>query len=345
MSILKPAIGAGSEFLAMLRSHANQQYTNFKILVGCEMGNEDVQHAVHELQHAFPQLQIVLVDCPNASEGSNGKVEVLEILASHARNPVLVISDADIQVPENYLEQISQDLAEPKTGLVTCLFRAEPGHSLASRFEALWINTEYCGQILLASWLQSVRFALGASIAIHSETLQDIGGFKSLRKFVGEDYQLGARVAALGTKVKISTLPIKSQLPINENWQASWKRQLRWSRTIRKQRPLGHAGLFFTFSTVWAGASLLCQPNRLWPMAAAVFGLRTLVAASNSRVLGSPFWLKHLWRLPLVDCLACFVWICSYFGSSVEWAERRLHLGTGGRIIKTQHTHISTDDP
>ena len=161
------------------------------------MGNEDVQHAVQELQHAFPQLQIVLVDCPNASEGSNGKVEVLEILASHARNPVLVISDADIQVPENYLEQISQDLAEPKTGLVTCLFRAEPGHSLASRFEALWINTEYCGQILLASWLQSVRFALGASIAIHSETLQDIGGFKSLRKFVGEDYQLGAKVAAL----------------------------------------------------------------------------------------------------------------------------------------------------
>ena len=80
MSILKPAIGAGSEFLAMLRSHANQQYTNFEILVGCEMGNKDVQHAVQELQHAFPQLQIVLVDCPNASEVATARLKYLRSL-------------------------------------------------------------------------------------------------------------------------------------------------------------------------------------------------------------------------------------------------------------------------
>lgn len=333
VSILKPAAGAGPEFVHLLRSFATQEHPDFEILVGAGSTDEEVRNAVRLIQGEFPHLRINAVDCPVRSTGCNEKVEALEALALHAGKPVLVASDADIRVPPGYLRALCTDLGRPRAGLTTCLYRARTGPGLASRLEGFWINTEFPCQVLLSRWLQGTRFALGATMAFKRETLQEIGGFGSIRQFIGDDYQLGNRIAATGLAVKISSVVVVTELPSNDGWREVWRRQVRWSRTIRMQRPMGHAGLFVGFGSIWAILAMVVAPSTLWPLALAALALRAATAVNASSQVGCGGIARSFWLLPACDLASLAVWLWSFAGRTVEWAERAIRLGSGGRIL------------
>ena len=333
VSILKPAAGAGSEFVDLLRSFATQDHPDFEILVGAGPADREVRNAVRVIQAEFPDLRIIAVDCPDRSAGCNEKVEALETLALHAGKSVWAASDADIRVPAHYLRAICTDLGRPKAGLATCLYRARTGTGLASRLERLWINAEFPCQVLLARWLQGTRFALGATLAFKRETLQKIGGFGTIRQFIGDDYQLGNRIVAAGLAVRISSVVVVTELPDDDGWRDVWRRQVRWSRTIRMQRPLGHAGLFVGFGSIWALLAMVIAPSTWWPLAVTAFGLKAVTAAVASSQVGSGGIVRSLWLLPACDLASCVVWLWSFAGRTVEWADRAIRLGSGGRIL------------
>ena len=336
VSLLKPGVRAGRDFVANLRSHATQAHPDFEILVGAGAEDQDARSAVNQLRSEFPNRSIDLIECPEPTPGCNGKVGVLERLASRARNPILVMSDADIRVPPRYLRTLCDELSAPKAGLVTCLYGAAPGANFLSRLQALRINTEFPTQVLFARWLQGVRFAMGSTLALHVESLKSIGGFSSLRGVIGDDYHLGSRIAARGLGVEVSAITVVTKLPRRESWKETWKRELRWSRTIRKQRPKGHAALPLTFGTLWSCIALVSMPERLWALAAAFLILRLLTGLIAARHVRAPNLARNFWLVPLGDLWTCLVWLSSYLGNSVTWAGRDLRIGRGGRILSTR---------
>ena len=185
----------------------------------------------------------------------------------------------------------------------------------------------------MAKNLQGLRFGLGSSMALRAETLAGVGGFPALRNVIGDDYHLGARVAAKGLSVRLSALPVSTRLSRGTTWKQSWRRQLRWSRTIRKQRPLGHFSLVVTFAVPWSVLALLAEPGTLWPLAAAAIGLRLLAGHSAARLVRAQNRVRLLWLVPAADLCAAAVWLGSLFGNEVWWAGRRLRLGPQGRIL------------
>ncbi len=333
ISILKPAIGAGAEFADLLRSHAAQDYADFEILVGIGQEDSAVREAVRAVRAESRGLRIELVECPAPKPGCNGKAHTLQELAARATKPVWVLSDADVRAPSGYLAQLAAELAAPGTGMVTCLYRGEPSASVAADFEACRINTEFPAQVLLASAWQGLRFGLGATIGVRAETLSGMGGFPAFLGVIGDDYHIGAKVAATGRAVRLSDMVVSTRMPQGTSWKQSWRRQLRWSRTIRKQRPLGHFGLGCTFAVPWSALALLAEPAMLWPLAALATGLRLLAGWSSVRVVRARGAARWLWLAPAADLYAAAVWFCSLLGSEVWWAGRRLSLGPQGRIV------------
>lgn len=333
ITILKPASGAGADFVNLLGSHAAQDYPDFEILVGAGGRDSLARAAVRKVQADFPRARIQLVDCPTPAPGCNGKVEALRELARHASKPVWVLSDADIGVPGGYLASLSAELQAPKMGMVTCLYRAEPDASWLTRLEACRVNTEFPAQVLLAKSLQGLRFGLGSSMALRAETLASVGGFAALRDVIGDDYHLGARIAAEGLSVSLSATPVSTRLSRGTTWRQSWRRQLRWSRTIRKQRPLGHFFLVLTFAVPWSVLALLAEAGTLWPLAAAAISLRLVAGRAAARLVRAQGGARSLWLVPAADLVAATVWLGSLFGHEVWWAGRRLRLGPQGRIL------------
>ena len=139
---------------------------------------------------------------------SNRKVAKLVKMADRAEKAeVFVLSDADVSVERDYLKRIVGELiSDEKIGIVTCAYRARPGGSFASRLEALYVNTDFLPQILLAEMIEPMHYALGATIAIKRRVLEATGGFRAVKDLLADDFYLGNFTNARATR---SNCPIR----------------------------------------------------------------------------------------------------------------------------------------
>ena len=82
------------------------------------------------------------------------------------------MADSDIRVTPDMLRVIAAEFQDPKLGLATCPYRAVPGRSFWNTLEAIGLNTEFIGGVLVARMLDGMKFALGPTIAARRATLR-----------------------------------------------------------------------------------------------------------------------------------------------------------------------------
>jgi ceramide glucosyltransferase len=324
VSILKPVRGRDARFYEAIRSHAVQRYPEFELIFGASDPNDSALADIERLRTEFPHLPIRVVGTTN--DAPNGKVGSLEILAREARYDVLLINDSDILVEPDYLARVAGMLADSRVGLVTCLYRGR-GLSIASKTEALGIATEFAPSVLVARLIAAGGFALGSTMALRAADLKSIGGFAALRDYLADDYQLGARIAALGKYVALSDSVVETNLGAG-SWTDVWKHQIRWSRTIRVSRPAGYFGYLVTQITFW---SILAAACGYWRIALACVAVRLIAAVAAMGALG---YLRaaRIPFVPLRDLFGLAVWAAGMVGREVEWRGFRYKLLSDGRI-------------
>ncbi|MEP7353443.1 MAG: glycosyltransferase, partial [Acidobacteriota bacterium] len=252
VSILKPVHGVEPSMREAIESHTVLE-GDYEFLCGVRSGDP-----AQALIAQFPKAQLV----PVQTSTPNGKVGVLMDLAKVARNPVLIVNDADIRVEPDYIARVTAPLADPRIGLVTCLYRAE-GATMAARFEGLGIATDFAPSTLVARLVGVDEFAMGSTMVFRRTDLDRIGGFDVIANYLADDFQLGRRIHALGLKCVLSDVVVTTHL--GGTLIDVWQHQVRWARTIRVSKPGGYVGLPVTFATVWA-------------LAAAAVGLHELAA-------------------------------------------------------------------
>ena len=133
-------------------------------------------------------------------------------MLSAARHDLLVMSDSDIRVTPQMLSTLAAEFADPRLGLATCPYCAVPGRSLWSTLEAVGLNTEFIGGVLVARMLDGMKFAIGPTIAARRETLDRIGGFDAVKDFLAEDFVLGKLAAEHGFGVILSSYVIRHHI-------------------------------------------------------------------------------------------------------------------------------------
>lgn len=317
VSILKPVHGVDPAMREAIESHAVLE-GDFEFLCGVRDGDP-----AEALIREFPKARIV----PTRTQTPNLKVGVLIDLGHAAHHETVIVNDADIRVEPDYIARVTGPLADPKVGLVTCLYRAE-GDTFAARFEGLGIATDFAPSTLVARLVGVDEFAMGSTMAFRRETLDKIGGFEAIADYLADDYQLGQRIHKLGLKCLLSDVIVTTHL--GGSWRDVWLHQVRWARTIRVSNFWGYVGLPVTFATVWAVVAFATGNVYL---AAMVLALRMLMAlVAGWAVLGSS---DVMWMWPLVpvrDLFGAAVWVTALFGRTVIWRGRRLRLDAEGRI-------------
>lgn len=336
VSILKPVRGRDPRFYEAIRSHALQQYPEFELIFGTANPQDAAIIDIERLRAEFPHLPIRIVH--TANDAPNGKVGSLEILAKNARHSVLLVNDGDILVEPDYLVRVIGMLADSGNGLVTCLYRGR-GSSLASRAETLGIATEFAPSVLVARLLSAGGFALGSTMAFRAADLEAIGGFAAIREYLADDYQLGARIAALGKRVALADTVVETNLGAG-SWRDVWMHQVRWSRTIRISRPGGYFGYLVTQATFWCVVAALTGYPRV---ALAGIVIRLIAAAASMNALGYP--LRTLPLVPLRDLFGLAVWAAGMVGNTVEWRGIRFRLLADGRIRPLEVSDHEIDSP
>jgi ceramide glucosyltransferase len=323
---LKPIHGRDPNLYSALRSHALQDYPEYEILFGVSDPDDPALADIDRLRREFPSCRISARVIPTTAP--NSKVGVLAELSRHARYSLLLVNDSDIVVEPDYLRTVTAPLANPKVGLVTCLYRAI-AESWPSRAEALGIATEFAPSVLVARLLGQGEFALGSTMVFRAEALWKFGGFETIAAYLADDYQLGSHIHELGYDIAFAPVVVETDLGA-ESWLQTWRHQLRWSRTIRISRPLGYFGYIITHATLWAIVALTFGH---WWAAAMVFGIRMAAGVLIGRgILEDRNVTRLFWMIPLRDLFGFVVWLGGLFGNQVQWRDHTLHLERGGKI-------------
>jgi ceramide glucosyltransferase len=243
-------------------------------------------------------------------DGLNRKVANLIQMTEGLEAELLLFSDADIRVPEDYADRAIAPFKDTEVGLVTFPYRSIPGPDLASRVEALITNTHFLPSVAMALKIQGLHFALGASIGVRREALERAGGLKALLGVCGDDYHMARNIEQAGYRLELVPLMLEHLLG-RTGWRTAASRQLRWARVVRDERPRGYLGQAVTHGAIpalalgaiaacaGAGAAGCLIPLAWWTAQAAGLWRRRRILGLRS---------ADLLLLPAVDVAAFLVW-------------------------------------
>ncbi len=335
VTLLKPLKGADATTRENLRSWFAQNYPGeVQILFGVAAEIDPVCEVVRELQKEFPKCDARLVICPE-NLGANAKVSKLIQLLRAAKHQVIVVSDADVRVPEDFLANAVVPLRDEKVGLVNCFYRLANPATLAMQWEATATNADFWSQVLQSRSLKPVDFALGAVMATRRKQIEEIGGFEAIANCLADDYQLGNRIAKCGHRIEISPVVVECwDSPIGLS--AVWKHQLRWARTIRVCQPLPYFFSILSNVTLWAALFFLAgRSSSSLLLASVALGVRVVAAIHLQRRLEGN-WRRaiYFWLAPVKDSLQAAVWLLAFAGNSIEWRGEKYRLRRDGTLEK-----------
>jgi ceramide glucosyltransferase len=331
VTCLKPLKGADSETRACLASWLAQQYPGpVQLLFGVARADDPACELVRSLLAEFPQAHAELMVCPE-SFGPNGKVSTLIQLERKLAHELIVISDADVRVPPNFLQNVVAPFRDEKTGLISCLHSLANPSTLAMRFEAVAINADFWSMALQGKTLRPLDFALGAVMAVRRPALAQIGGFRVLSDYLADDFQLGHRIFAAGWRVDLCPL-VAACWESPASWPRVWQHQLRWARTVRVCMPGGYFFSILSNGTLWLALGAFMAP-RLWPLWLAALLARTVAGWDLQRRLTRSFsHTPYFWLVPVKDFAGVLLWALSFLGNKIEWKGARFAVLTGGKL-------------
>ena len=338
ITLLKPLKGCDATTAESLQSWFNQNYAGpAQILFGVADASDPVCTIVRELIEKNPGRDAQAVVCAE-SPGANGKVSTLVQLVRLAKHELILVSDADVRVPPDFLANVVAPLRDPQTGLVNCFYRLANPATTAMRCEAVAINADFWSQVLQSTNLKPPDFALGAAMLTRRKLLEEIGGFAALVNCLADDYQLGHRIAQCGQRIALCPVVVECwDAPMN--WCEVWKHQLRWARTIRVCQPVPYFFSILSNATLWPLlwliASLVWSQTLCAPLIAVGCLLIRMVLAQNlqRRFMQSRDHIAPPWLAPVKDLLQAAIWMGAFLGNTVEWRGQKMRLRRDGTLI------------
>ncbi|WP_428391143.1 bacteriohopanetetrol glucosamine biosynthesis glycosyltransferase HpnI [Lichenicoccus sp.] len=331
VTVLKPLCGDEPRLEAALASICAQHYPQFQIVFGVQDAADPALACVRRLRARFPACDItVIVDAE--IHGPNRKVSNLINMLPAARHQLLVFSDSDLHVADDYLERLVTALAVPGTGLVTTLCSGLPTASgLGAALGVMHITHSFLPGALLSRALGR-QDCLGTTMALRRDTLSRIGGLGGLAVHLAEDNVLGQRVRGLGLNIALAdTVPATA---VSEpSLAALWQHELRWARTIRTLEPCGFAASTLQYPLFWCLLALTLSGAADWSaiLLGVAWAVRAGCAIKIDRAVSSRQPLP-LWLLPLRDLMSVAEIVVSFLGARVVWRGHIMQARPAARL-------------
>jgi ceramide glucosyltransferase len=334
VTILKPLHQGEPDLSRNLETFFAQDYDGaVQILFGVHDQADPAVAVVRALQAKYPHFDTAIV-ADAALYGANAKVSNLINMLPAARHDTLVLSDSDIAVGRRWLAQVTDALARPGVGIVTCLYTGEPakdGHKLWSSLAAMSTSYTFLPNAVLGASLGLAAPCFGSTIALRRETLDEVGGFAAFADLLADDYEMGRAVRARGYTLAIPAMGVGHTAAENSATDLL-RHELRWSRTIRMVNPLGHLGSFLTHGFAFALMSAILLDFNTVSLAVLALTLTTrlFLKARIDGLFGTyagPYWL-----VPLRDLLSFAVYVASLFGETVHWRGTHFAVEPSGAM-------------
>ena len=334
VTILKPLHLGEPGLSDNLESFFAQDYPGpVQIVFGVHSAGDPAIAVVKALQARYPHLDTAIV-ADGALHGANAKISNLINMLPAARHDVLVLSDSDITVSRRWLRHVTDALAAPGVGLVTCLYTGELARGenrIWPTLSAMGTSYDFLPNVVLGTSLGLAEPCMGSTIALTRAMLNEIGSFMAFADYLADDYEIGRAVRARGRVLAIPAMGV-GHTAAETSARELFRHELRWTRTIRTVNPLGYLGSVVTFGFPIALISALLL-DFSW-LSLAVLGITLSARLFLKRRIDGTFgtYAGPFWLLPVRDLLSFAVFVMSQFGETVHWRGTRFSVEHSGAL-------------
>jgi ceramide glucosyltransferase len=339
VSLLKPVHGFEARLVDNIESFFLQDYPDYEILFAADEADDAALGVIREIAARYPKIRSrILVTghppWPNPPSYSFAK------MAEVAAHDILVTSDSDVEVSPNYLREVVPPMLDPKTGMLTCLYRGKNVGGFWSGLDAIGMSVEMSAGVLAANLLDGMKFGLGPTIVARKDSVEKIGGYSVLGDYFSNDFVIGNLIQKAGYRVVLSRHVIDHVVP-PMTLRRMWERQVRWAKGTRYSRPKGHFGTGLVFAMPYGILGLIAAAGLgWWQIGTGLLGVAILNRLIEAVVVGwgvvrDPVARRAPWLYPIRDLLGFCVWTASYLSKKAVWRDSRYELVDGGRIVRT----------
>lgn len=334
VTVLKPVYGLEKNQRDNLRSTCIQDYPDFQVVFSVQVPEDPAIPLLKDLQREFGAERVTLA-IENFKSGTNGKINNMIGGLRHARHDVLVISDSDVRLRQDYLKTIVGPLADPDVGCVCTLYKAACADTWFEKMELLTLNADFMTNVVFAHVTGTSKFCLGASAALRRSTLKEIGGLESLADYLVEDYEMGRRIWVSGKRIAIVPYLVDTMVDLKTPGQW-WNHMVYWDQNTRAARPwaflLTAVIRSVPFGILYALARL-CDPIGLSVFVSAL----ALRLVTTLAILGWGFGdlegVRSIAWLPVRDVLALVSWFLAFAKRTTIWRGAEFNLTKDGRLV------------
>jgi ceramide glucosyltransferase len=341
VSLLKPLHGLEPQLEENIESFFAQDYPRFELLFAVDRADDAAAEVARLVMARHPEREARIIVNGDPTWPNPPAFSFFH-MAKEARAEILVTSDSDVMVASDYLRQVVPPLLAEKTGMLTCVYRGLNTNGFWSLMDAIGMSVEMTAGVLIANWMEGMKFGLGPTIVVRRDALNAIGGYEATGDYFSNDFIIGNFIAAKGFHIALSRHVIAHVVP-SMTFEKMWRRQVRWAAGTRRSRPLGHLGTGLVYAVpygvlglisgimlghAWIGAAALCWSivNRIIESLAIGWGI-----TRDRECLTRP------WLYAVRDMLGFAVWVASYLKRRIIWRrEGVFELIADGRVTRRE---------
>jgi ceramide glucosyltransferase len=355
ISVLKPLKGADPDLYDNLAAFAGQDYPRFELLLGTADPDDPALEIAQRIASDFPGVAIrVVTGAPDL--GLNPKVANLAHLSRYARHDWVLVSDADVRPGPGYLRRLADELADPRVALVSSMLAGVGEESVGAALENLHLGSFVAATVCSVQRLAGLPCVVGKSMLLRRSELERLGGWRSVRDVLAEDYVLGRAFHRAGRRVALCADP----LPVinrSRTIHAFLSRHLRWAQMRCRIAPWAYGAELLLAPAPWALAfAAAAARDGAGPaglgLAVAAIALQVTAQAALLRSLRGPVRLplRRLPWLPIKDLLVLALWPLGILKRRVWWRGTPLTIGRGSALRpavapRTETPHAPFGEP
>lgn len=218
ISVLLAARNEENNIKNCLQALCNMDYPLHKIeiLIGNDDSYDQTAEIVTQFAANYPHVRLLNIEADMVSS-TKGKARVLSVLAKEAKGEFLFITDADIQVGDQWVKGILKAF-DSDTALVsaTTFIKSDGLGFFAKMQQVDWAY--FLGLIQAVSHFGLPVTAVGNNMAVLKKAYEKTGGYEAIPFSITEDFALFSAIRAQGLKTKniISSTSTVFAAPIRE---------------------------------------------------------------------------------------------------------------------------------